>query len=72
MIPTKNPIRKSVILSAIVLAIIAIVIGVLSSVLDSSFVLRYFFIGTIFNAIRFLTLGAVVGYQYKRLQVSAK
>lgn len=66
-IPTKNPIIKSVILSFIVLIIVTIVFGVLSSFLESSFVLRYFLIGTIFNAIRFLALGIVVGHLCKRL-----
>lgn len=69
-IPTKKSILKSVILSIIVLAIITTVIGVLSSFLDSSFVLSYFLIGTIFNIIRFLVLGIVVGYRCNRLQMS--
>jgi hypothetical protein len=70
-IPTKNPISKSVILSFIVLIIVTILIGGPSSFLTTSDVLRYFLIGTIFNVLRILALGIVVGYLYKRLYESA-
>ena len=65
-IPTKNPILKSVILSSI-----AIVIGTILLEAPASFgtsnVLYYFLFGTILNIPRFLVLGIVVGYLYKRL-----
>jgi hypothetical protein len=70
-IPTKNPISKSVTLSFIVLIIVTILIGGPSSFLTTSDVLRYFLIGTIFNVLRILALGIVVGYLYKRLCGSA-
>ena len=70
-IPTKNSISKSVTLSFIVLIIVTILIGGPSSFLTTSDVLRYFFIGTIFNVLRILALGIVVGYLYKRLYESA-
>ncbi len=70
-IPTKNPISKSVTLSFIVLIIVTILIGGPSSFLTISDVLRYFLIGTIFNVLRILALGIVVGYLYKRLCESA-
>jgi len=66
-IPTKNPILKSVILSFIVLIIVTILIGGPSSYLATGDVLRYFLIGTMFNVIRILALGIVIGYLYKRL-----
>ncbi len=65
-IPTKNPILKSVILS-----IIALVIGTILLEAPASFgtsdALFYFLFGTILNVPRFLFVGVVVGYLYKRL-----
>ena len=66
-IPTQNPISKSVILTFIVLIIVTILIGGPSSFLATGNVLRYFLIGTIFNVIRILVLGIVIGYLYNRL-----
>src|SRR5512136_863749 len=70
-IPTKNPILKSVILSFIVLIIVTILLGVPASFLTQSDALRYFLIGALFNVLRILALGIVVGYLYKRLYGSA-
>jgi uncharacterized protein YacL len=65
-IPTKNPILKSVILS-----IIALVIGTILLEAPASFrtsdALYYFFFGTMLNVPRFLFVGVVIGYLYKRL-----
>ena len=67
-IPTKNPILKSVILSFIVLIIVTILLQVPASFLTTtSDPLRYFLIGTMFNVLRILALGIVVGYLYGRL-----
>jgi hypothetical protein len=66
-IPTKNPILKSVILSFIVI-IATILLEVPASFLTTtSDALRYFLIGAIFNVLRILALGIVIGYLYKRL-----
>jgi len=65
--PTKNPVFKSVTLSFIVLVIVTILIGGPSSYLATGNVLRYFIIGTIFNVIRILALGLVIGYLYDKL-----
>ena len=66
--PTKNPILKSVVLSFVVQTIVTTLIEVPAKFFTAtSGALRYFFIGTIFNAIRILALGTVVGYAYKRL-----
>jgi hypothetical protein len=66
-IPTKNPILKSVILSFIVI-IATILLEVPASFLTTtSDTLRYFLIGAIFNVLRILALGIVIGYLYKRL-----
>jgi hypothetical protein len=66
-IPTKDPILKSVILSAIALVIAIVLIDVPMIFHGSSDALYYFLIGVMFNAVRFLFLGAVIGYLYKRL-----
>jgi hypothetical protein len=67
-IPTKNPILKSVILSFIALIIVTILIEVPASFLtNTSDALRYFIIGAIFNVLRILALGIVIGYLYDRL-----
>lgn len=68
-IPTKNPILKSVILSFIVLIIVTMLIEVPAKFLTTtSDALRYFLIGAIFNGLRILSLGIVIGYLYGRLK----
>jgi NhaP-type Na+/H+ or K+/H+ antiporter len=68
-IPTRDPIPKSVILSFAALVIATILIDVPRSFLlpgpDNA--LYYFLIGMLFNAARFLCLGLVIGYLFKRL-----
>lgn len=70
-IPTSDPILKSVILTFIVLVLVTILIGGPSSYLATGDVLRYFIIGTIFNVLRFLALGIVIGYLYNKLNGGA-
>ncbi len=70
-IPTKNPILKSMILGFVALVIVTILIDVPRSLHGSADALYYFLIGTIFNLTRFLFLGIVIGYLYKRLYESA-
>jgi hypothetical protein len=71
--PAKNPIQKSTMLSLIALVIAIILIDVPQSFLlpGSRDGLYYFLIGVIFNAVRFLVLGIVIGNLYKRLYGSA-
>ena len=71
-IPTKDPISKSVILTFIVLIIVTILIGGPSSFLATGDVWRYFIIGTMFNVIRILALGIVIGYLYDRFNRSVR
>jgi hypothetical protein len=67
-IPTKNPILKSVILSLIALIIATILLEVPSHFLiPNSDPMHYFLIGLLFNVLRILALGIVIGYLYKRL-----
>jgi hypothetical protein len=66
-IPTKNPILKSVILSSIALIIVTILLQGPAGFLTPSDALRYFLIGTLFNVLRILFLGIVIGYLYERL-----
>jgi len=72
-ISTKNPILKSGILSFIALVIAIILIDVPQSFLlpGPSDALHYFLIGIMLNVPRFLFLGIVIGYLYKRLYGSA-
>ena len=65
-IPTKNPILKSVILSFIALVIAMILLEAPAS-FGTSDALYYFLFGTMLNVPRFLVLGIVIGYLYKRL-----
>ena len=66
-IPTKNPILKSVIISFVALVIATILIDVPRSLHGPSDALYYFLIGIMLNVPRFLFLGIVIGYLYKRL-----
>ena len=67
-IPSKDPIRKSVILSLIALIVATILIEVPSHFLiPNSDPMRYFLMGLLFNLLRILALGIVIGYLYKRL-----
>ena len=67
-IPTKNPVLKSVLLSFIVLIVVTILIeGPARLLTATSDARRYFLIGAVFNVLRILALGVVVGYLYGRL-----
>jgi len=71
-LPTKNPILKSANLGFVALVIATILIDVPQSLLlEPGDALHYFLIGTMLNAPRFLFLGMVTGYLYKRLYGSA-
>lgn len=65
--PTEDPILKSVKISAIALVIAIALIDVPQIFQGQSNVLFYFFIGVLFNIVRFLFLGFAIGYLYKRL-----
>ena len=69
-IPTKNPILKSLVLSFAALVIVLILVEVPSSIRTSD-VLYYFLVGVVLNVPRFLALGIVIGYLYKRMYGSA-
>jgi uncharacterized membrane protein len=67
-IPTKNPILKSITLSLIALIIATILLEVPSHFLiPNSDPMRYFLMGLLFNVLRILALGIVIGYLYKML-----
>ena len=71
-IPANNPIIKSVILSLIALIIVTILLEVPSHFLTpNSDPMHYFLIGLLFNVLRILALGIVIGYLYKKLYGSA-
>ena len=65
-IPARGPILKSVILSCIALMIVTILLEVPARLLmNTNDALRYFLIGAMFNVLRILALGIVIGYLYK-------
>jgi len=66
-VPTKNPILKALILSFVAM----VIIEVLSTLVNPSNAYVYLLIDTGMNVPRFLALGIVVGYLYKRLYGSA-
>jgi len=67
-IPTKNPILKSLILSSIALIIVTVILEVPSKFFtNTNDALHYFLIGALFNILRILALGIVIGYLYQRL-----
>jgi hypothetical protein len=72
-IPTENPILKSLILSSIALIIVTILLEVPAKFLtNTNDALHYFLIGALFNVLRILALGIVIGYLYKRLYSSGE
>jgi hypothetical protein len=67
-LPTKSPLLKSVMLSFIVLIIVTVLIEVpAKSLTTTSDPLRYFLVAAMFNVLRILVLGVVIGYLYDRL-----
>lgn len=70
-IPTQGPILKSLVLSGIALAAVTVVIEAPARFSDATIdSMRYYLIGVGINALRFLTLGIVIGYLYGRLDRS--
>jgi len=69
-IPEKNLILRSVILSSVVFILAIVLIDVPMIFHASRDALPYFFIGVVFNGIRFLFLGITIGYLYRRFDSS--
>jgi hypothetical protein len=67
-IPTKNPIIKSLTLSSIALILVTILLEVPSKFFtNTTNAMHFFLIGLLFNVLRILALGIVIGYLYQRL-----
>ena len=66
-IPTMSPVLKSLLVSTVALVIAILIIDVPMVLQSEQFVLHYFFIGVLFNSVRFLLLGFAIGFVYKRL-----
>lgn len=64
--PAKDPFYKSICLSLIALAAVTVLVDVPRSFAGPVSALRYFFIGLLFNAARFLSLGTAIGCLYKK------
>jgi hypothetical protein len=73
-VPTRDPITKSMILGFAALVIATILIDVPRSFLvpGQREAVYYFLVGILFNAARFLFLGLMIGYLYKRLYGSTR
>ena len=72
-IPTQSPILKSLMLTFIVLIILTILVEGPSSLFTrTSDALRYFLIGLVFNVLRILALGTVVGCLYDKVKGGAR
>lgn len=65
--PTKSPVLKSLLVSTVALVIAILIIDVPMVLQSEQIVLHYFFIGVLFNSVRFLLLGFAIGFVYKRL-----
>lgn len=67
-IPTRKTMLKAVCLSFIALLIVTLLIEVPAKLrTPTSVAVRYFLIGTLFNGLRILALGVVIGSLYDRL-----
>lgn len=64
--PTKSPVRKAVMISSAALIAATVLIDLPMMLRESGGALYYFMIGVVFNAVRFLSLGITIGYQYKK------
>jgi hypothetical protein len=72
-LPMENPILKSVVLSSIALIAVTALVELPAKFLaPTPDAFRYFLIGGLFNVIRILALGVVVGYLYERLNGNAR
>ena len=61
-IPPRNPVLKALVLSLIALILATLLIELPAKLLlPTSDAVRYFLIGTLFNALRILSLGVVIG-----------
>lgn len=70
-IPFRNPVLKSLALSLITLTLVTLLIEVPAKLLiPTSDALRYFLIGIVFNGLRILALGTVIGLQCGRLNAT--
>jgi hypothetical protein len=72
-IPLPTPVQKSVLLSLIVLIVATMLLQAPASFLpETGHALQYFFIGTLFNAIRIPALGWGIGYAYDKFYGGAR
>jgi hypothetical protein len=68
-LPTKRPVFKSMVLSTIALTVVTLLIEMPAKLfITSSDPVRYFLIATIFNAVRILALGIVIGCTYRTVE----
>ena len=71
-IPPRTAIRKSVTLSLVAVVVVTVLIEVPAKAFAATTdPLRYLLIGTLFNGLRILALGLVIGYLFERLDARA-
>ena len=67
-VPGQDPLRKSILLSVVALLIVTLLIELPATWSTATHhALRYFVIGAVFNTIRIVALGAVIGSLYRGL-----
>jgi hypothetical protein len=67
-IPTRSPLLKSLVLCAVALAVVTVLVEVPGKFLTpTSDAARYFVIAALFNVLRIVALGLVIGLLYNRL-----
>jgi hypothetical protein len=66
MVPTGDPVLKSLMLSCVALVVVTVVLEGPARFSMTGDSLRYFLVGALINVLRILTLGIAVGYVYKR------
>ncbi len=67
-IPANSPMAKSLVLASIGVVVATLALDVPAKFMTGlSDPVRYFLMGTVINGLRFMALGAVVGYLYGRL-----
>lgn len=72
-IPGRSPMSKSLVLSSIALITVTVVLEAPARLLgNTSDALRYFVVGAVFNLLRILALGTVIGYLCQRTSGSAR
>lgn len=70
-VPARTPVRKALVLSLAALALVTVCLEVPAKLsLTTGDAVRWFVVGTVFNLVRILALGLVIGASYRRLMLT--